>query len=211
MTERLPWRDALRWYRATYRQRLRAEWSLRRVAQRGPRSVVLGKPIVDATDLHVGADFKVWSGPRTTLISGWGRMRIGDRVFVNAGTTIIAVEEITIGDDVAFGTEVYVIDSDSHGTEGRPHRQAPVRIGSGSWLCSRSMVLPGVTIGSRVVVAAGAVVVEDVPDDCMVAGNPGRVVKKLVYPDGCLRAWHDDYCACPQRAEVAARLREDQG
>ena len=187
------------WYRAVYKQQLRGLWTLRKVPH-GKHPVVFGKPIVDATDLEVGDDFKVWSGPRVTLISGWGRLRFGDRCFVNVGTTIIAVEEIVVGDDVAFANDVYVMDSDSHGVEGRPHKQAPVRIGDGCWIGTRAIILPGVTLGKRVLVAAGAVVTRDVPDDCLVAGNPARVVRELTYPPGCKRAWHDEVCPCPKSA-----------
>ena len=108
---------------------------------------MLGSPTVDATDLEIGDDFRIWSGHRQTLISGWGRLRIGDRCFVNVGTVLLCVEEIVVGDDVAFANEVYVMDSNSHGVEGRAHVQAPVRIGDGTWLGARAMVLPGVTIG----------------------------------------------------------------
>jgi acetyltransferase-like isoleucine patch superfamily enzyme len=200
-----PWqlrRLAWKWYRATYRQRLKAVWSLRKVDKRGKRCVVFGDPLVDASDMQVGDEFKVWSGHRKTLISGWGKIRFGDRCFVNVGTTIIAVEEIVVGDDVAFANEVYVMDSDSHGVEGRPHRQAPIHIGDGCWIGARAMILPGVTLGKRVLVAAGAVVNKDVPDDCLVAGNPARVVRELTYPPGCRRAWHDEVCPCPKVAAV---------
>jgi serine acetyltransferase len=77
---------------------------------------------------------------------------------------------------------------------------APVRIGDGSWIGTRAVILPGVTIGRRVLVAAGAVVARDVPDDSLVAGNPARVVRTLSYPPGCLRAWHDHTCACAKLA-----------
>ena len=192
-------RVELQWYAAEYRQRAKARWALRRASRVGRRPVVLGWPTVDATDLEIGDDFKVWQGHRTTLISGWGRLRIGDRVFVNSGTVLISVLEITIGDDVALANEVYVMDSNSHGLEGRPHVEAPVTIGDGTWVGARAMILPGVTIGKRVVVAAGAVVTRDVPDDVLVAGNPARVVRPLEYPPGCKRAWHDAWgCACPK-------------
>jgi hypothetical protein len=56
-------------------------------------------------------------------------------------------------------------------------------------------------------VAAGAVVTRDVPDDYMVGGNPATVIRKLEYPEGCLRAWHDEiWCRCPLREQVAAQL-----
>ncbi|MDP9436251.1 MAG: acyltransferase [Actinomycetota bacterium] len=195
----------LHWHAAALRQGAKARWSLRRARRTGRRAHVLGWPTVDASDLEVGDDFRVWSGHRTTLLSGGGRLRFGDRVFVNCGTVIIAVEEIVVGDDVAFAHEVLVLDSDSHGVEGRPHRQAPVRIGDGCWLGARSTVLPGVTLGRRVLVAAGAVVTRDVPDDVLVAGNPARVVRPLHYPPGCRRAWHDADCPCPRLDGEAAR------
>jgi len=192
--KRIEWQ----WRRAAVRQGLRAKWVLRTATQVGRRAQVLGRPMVNATDLQIGDDFKVWSGHRTTLISGCGRLRIGDRVFINVGTTLLAVQEIVIGDDVAFANEVYVMDSNSHGIEGRSHVEAPIRIGDGTWLGARAMVLPGVTIGRRVLVAAGAVVTRDVEDDVLVAGNPARVVRSLSYPAGCRRAWHDEWCPCPK-------------
>ena len=195
-------RTELHWHLAAARQGARARWSLRAASKVGARAHVLGRPTVDATDLEVGDDFRVWSGHRKTLISGGGRLRVGARVFINCGTVIISVQEIVIGDDVAFAHEVLVLDSDSHGVEGRPHVQAPVRIGDGTWLGARAMVLPGVTIGKRVLVAAGAVVTRDVPDDVLVAGNPARVVRALTYPAGCRRAWHDAWCPCPKVAET---------
>lgn len=190
---------ATQWYAEDLRMRTWAIWSLRKAGKVGARAVVLGRPTVDASDLEVGNDFKVWSGHRKTLISGWGRLRIGDRVFVNCGTVIIAVKEIVIGNDVALANEVSIVDSNSHGLEGRPHVEAPVHIGDGTWVGNRAMILPGVTIGRRVVVAAGAVVTHDVPDDSLVAGNPARLVRALEYPPGCRRAWHDEWgCPCPK-------------
>jgi len=196
-------RIELKWHAAAVRQGAKAHWSLRKARSVGRRANVLGSPTVDATDLEIGDDFRIWSGHRQTLISGWGRLRIGDRCFVNVGTVLLSVKEIVIGDDVAFANEVYVMDSNSHGVEGREHVEAPVRIGDGTWLGARALVLPGVTIGRRVVVAAGAVVTRDVPDDVLVAGNPARVVRSLTYPAGCRRAWHDAWCPCPKVAAVA--------
>ena len=196
LTER---RIALHWWTAELRQRAWGRLQLRRARSVGDKAVVLGRPKIDATDLVIGERFKVWSSHRKTVLSGGGRLRIGDRVFVNCGTVVIAVKEITIGDDVALANEVFVMDSNSHGVEGRPHVEAPVRIGDGTWVGNRAMVLPGVTIGKRVVVAAGAVVTRDVPDDVLVAGNPARVVRALEYPPGCRRAWHDGWgCPCPK-------------
>jgi acetyltransferase-like isoleucine patch superfamily enzyme len=173
------------------RQRAAAQWHLRHCRSVGAQATVLGRPTVDATDMEVGDHFKVWSGHRQTLITGWGRIRVGHRVFINTGVVLFSVVGVTLGNDVALANEAYLMDSDSHGVEGRPVKEAPIRIGDGSWIGARAMILPGVTIGSRCLVAAGAVVSRDVPDDTLVAGNPGRVVRELVYPDGVRRAWHD--------------------
>jgi acetyltransferase-like isoleucine patch superfamily enzyme len=158
---------------------------------------VLGTPIVECDDLEIGDRFQIWSAHRQTLVSGPGRIRIGNGVFINAGVVVYSEVAVTIGNDVALANEAYVMDTSSHGIEGRDPKAAAVVIGDGTWVGARAIVLPGVTIGRRVVVGAGAVVTRDVPDDVMVAGNPARVVRPLTYPPHCLRAWHDQYCYCP--------------
>lgn len=54
-----------------------------------------------------------------------------------------------------------------------------VRIGNDVWIGGNCTILPGVTIGNKVVVAAGAVVTREVPDNCVVGGVPARVIKTL--------------------------------
>lgn len=55
----------------------------------------------------------------------------------------------------------------------------PVKVGNDVWIGGGAMIMPGVTIGDRVVIASGAVVTKDVPDDVVVGGNPARVIKEL--------------------------------
>jgi acetyltransferase-like isoleucine patch superfamily enzyme len=180
------------WWWAYGRQRATAERVLRHAKVVGAQPTALGYGArVDATNLEIGDYFKIWCAHRQTLITGWGRIRIGDRVFINSGVVVVSVLEVTIGNDVAIANEAYIMDTDSHGVEGRPVKNAPVRIGDGSWIGARAIILPGVTIGRRCLVAAGAVVSRDVPDDTLVAGNPARIIRELVYPDGITRAWHD--------------------
>jgi maltose O-acetyltransferase len=178
-----------RWWYAYGKQRANAGWRLRGITT-GIQPTILGAPRVDATDMVVGDHFKIWSGHRRTLISGWGRIRMGDRVFVNSGVVLFSAKAVTIGNDVAIANEAYLMDTDSHGVEGRPVKEAEIVIGDGSWIGARAIILPGVTIGRRCLVAAGAVVSRDVPDDTLVAGNPAREIRQLVYPDGVTRAWH---------------------
>lgn len=183
-------KDEARYWWDYGRQRLNADWRLRK-ATTGRNPTIIGRPRVEATDLVVGDDFKICSNYRMTLVSGWGRIRIGDRVFINSGVVLFSVVEIEIGDDVAIANEAYLTDTNSHGVAGKPARSAPIRIGAGSWVGARSIILPGVSIGARCVLAAGAVVSRDVPADTLVAGNPAVAVRELHYPAGVNRAWHD--------------------
>ena len=54
-----------------------------------------------------------------------------------------------------------------------------IKIGNNINICPNVTILPGVTIGSNVVIACGAIVTKDVPDNCIVAGVPARVVENL--------------------------------
>lgn len=56
---------------------------------------------------------------------------------------------------------------------------ASVTLGKNSWIGSSATILPGVTVGDNAVVAAGAVVTKDVPENTVVAGVPAKVVKEI--------------------------------
>ena len=55
----------------------------------------------------------------------------------------------------------------------------PVRIGNDVWIGGNVTILPGVTIGNNVVVAAGAVVTKDIPDNTLVGGVPAKKIRDL--------------------------------
>lgn len=61
---------------------------------------------------------------------------------------------------------------------GHPHTKGDVIIKNDVWLGANSTIMSGVTIGNGAVVAAHSVVTKDVPDYCIVAGNPARIIKK---------------------------------
>ena len=120
-------------------------------------------------------------------------LRIGDRCLIGRGSHIVAHHSIVIGDDVYAGPYVYITDQ-NHGyadPEVPIGRQWPsnaaVSIGSGSWLGAGVIVLPGAVIGRNVVVAAGSVVRGVVPDCCVIAGVPARVVREYVTGNGWAR------------------------
>src|SRR5215471_8789886 len=112
-------------------------------------------------------------------------LRIGDRCVIGRGSHIVAHQSIDVGDDVFTGPYVYITDqnhkySDPDLPIGRQWPvNAPVSIGAGTWLGTGVIVLPGAVIGKNVVVAAGSVVRGEIPDRCVVAGVPARVVKEF--------------------------------
>ncbi len=109
-------------------------------------------------------------------------LQIGDRCLIGRGSSLVAHLSVEIGDEVFFGPNVYVTDQNHTaadaslpiGAQFEPER--PVRIGAGSWLGTNSVVLPGVQIGERCVVGAGAVVTRDLPDGSVAVGNPARLL-----------------------------------
>jgi acetyltransferase-like isoleucine patch superfamily enzyme len=111
-------------------------------------------------------------------------LTIGDRCVIGRGSHIVAHQSVTLGDDVWTGPYVYITDQ-NHGYEDPDApigRQLPVNrpvsIGAGSWLGAGAVVLPGADIGRNVVVAAGSVVRGTVPDRCVVAGVPAKIVRE---------------------------------
>lgn len=108
---------------------------------------------------------------------------IGDRTYINYNFTALDVCPITIGQDVFIGPQVTLICA-THPLDYRRRTDGinlggPITIKDGAWLGAGVIVLPGVTIGTRSVVGAGAVVTKDVPDDTLVAGVPAKVVRAI--------------------------------
>jgi serine acetyltransferase len=110
-------------------------------------------------------------------------LRIGDRCVIGRGSHIVAHSSVEIGDDVFTGPYVYITDQ-NHGYADpdvpiglQPPVNRDVSIGAGCWLGAGAIVLPGAQLGRNVVVAAGSVVRGQIPDRCVVAGVPARVVR----------------------------------
>lgn len=109
---------------------------------------------------------------------------VGDDVFFNFNCTILDVTPITIGDRCLFGPGVQLYAA-THPIEAKLRGSLqefglPINIGSDVWVGGGAIICPGIHIGDRSIIAAGAVVTKDVPADVIVGGNPARLIKKLV-------------------------------
>jgi maltose O-acetyltransferase len=110
-------------------------------------------------------------------------LRIGAGTFITGPLRIDLHARVTIGERVHIGQDVMLLTVD-HEIGSAEERCAeviasPIEIGDGAWLSSRCLILPGVTVGAGAIVAAGAVVTRDVPENTLVAGVPARVVRSL--------------------------------
>ena len=108
------------------------------------------------------------------------RMTIGKNVTINKGATILSPGKVEIEDNVLIGPEVKIatVNHDFYDRHNLLHF-GKVTIKENAWIGIGAIICPGVTIGRNAVVAAGAVVTKDVPDNVVVGGNPARIIKEL--------------------------------
>lgn len=106
---------------------------------------------------------------------------IGKDVFINSGCHFQDQGGIQIGDGALIGHNVVLatINHDLNPEENRKNHYAPITIGAHVWIGSNATILPGVTLGDWAVVAAGAVVTQDVPPRTVVGGVPAKVLKVI--------------------------------
>lgn len=112
------------------------------------------------------------------------RITIGNRVTSTANLQIAAMSEITIEDDVMFGSNINITDG-LHGYENanepykyqKMFRIAPIRIKRGCWIGQNVVILPGVTIGEFSIIGANSLVTTNIPDKCIAVGTPAKVIK----------------------------------
>jgi len=111
-----------------------------------------------------------------------GGIQIGNYCLLCPGVRIQSASGITIGDNCMLASNAYITDSDWHEVYDRADpvgKSAPVRIGDNVWIGDGAIVCKGVTIGDNSVIGARAVVVRDIPQNSVAAGNPAEVVNVI--------------------------------
>lgn len=127
--------------------------------------------VVNTFDIYTGA--KIYVNENAELILGGG--------YINHNVNISCFKRIEIGTDVVISENVTIRDSDNHSLLGSNKESIqPVKIGSHVWIGLNATILKGVTIGDGAIIAAGAVVTKNVPERCLVAGVPAKVIKENV-------------------------------
>lgn len=143
--------------------------------------------------IHIGAHTLI--GPQVTLSAGlfgeelktptgWS-LRFGDNCSIGRNSFFVSRICIDVGNDVTMAPNVYITDHNHRYDDPNiPIKQqwmseAPVVIGDGCWLGTNAVILPGARLGRNVVVAGGSVVLPgDYPDHAVIAGVPGKVVRR---------------------------------
>lgn len=118
----------------------------------------------------------------TPLYINYGKhTKIGKNVFINFDCIFLDLGGITIEDDVMLAPNVRLL-SEGHPVSPESRHSlmtGHVHIKRNAWIGANATILPGVTIGENAVVAAGAVVSKDVPDNTIAGGIPAKVIKNI--------------------------------
>lgn len=114
----------------------------------------------------------------------------GNDVQINDYVHINALKSVRIGNNVLIASKVFITDLEHGSYKGdendslpdtivikRPLSSKPVVIGNNVWIGELCSILPGVTIGDNSIIGANSVVTKSIPQNCIAAGNPARIIK----------------------------------
>lgn len=114
-------------------------------------------------------------------------IEVGKNFYANFNCTILDVAKVTFGDNCFLAPNVAIY------TAGHPiypttrnsgyEYGKEITIGDNVWIGGNTVICPGVSIGSNTVIGAGSVVTKDIPDWCIAAGNPCKVIRKITEDD----------------------------
>jgi len=156
-------------------------WFSRRLTRHGIVVVSGGRPlpkVINEGGRIVCDNCQFYSGVRLEIGKD-AELRIGKGTYLNRNTLVVARSNVTIGEECRIAWDVVIMDSDQHPVPGKEMQHKPVVIGDRVWIGCRVIVLKGVRIGDRAVIAAGSVVTKDVPAYAVVGGVPARVIARL--------------------------------
>lgn len=152
----------------------------------GPQAVHIGAGCVIGVEVSLAAGFPAQVFPdRCAPV-----ITIGDRCSIGRGGYLVGLSSIVLEDDVTIAPNVYITDHNHTYADlwlpiGQQWpEQADVVIGSGTWIGTGVIVLPGTRIGRHVTVAGGSVVRGEIPDHSVIAGVPAKVVRRWTEEDG---------------------------
>lgn len=136
-------------------------------------------------------------------------IQVGKKFFANYNCTILDVAKVKIGDycqlapNVAIYTAGHPIYPDTRNSMYEYGKE--ITIGDNVWIGGNTVICPGVHIGNNVVIGAGSVVTKDIPDQCIAAGNPCRVLRAITEADK-RTLFHDEQIDEEAWADIQERM-----
>lgn len=141
-------------------------------------------------NLVYGSGFTTGHACRFDLLGEDKALQIGKNCIIGDNVHIVAYEKVIIGDDVLMASKVFISDT-NHGCsrgskqEGpdippndRVLSTCPVKIGDRVWIGENVVILSGADIGNGCIIGANSVITGEIPDNSIVVGAPGRIIKK---------------------------------
>lgn len=161
---------------------------------RGNGKVVIGDNFIFKSDDNINPVCRNIRGAIYTMTPN-SLVEIGDNVGISSAC-IWAKEKIYIGNNVNIGGDCLIMDNDAHPHDYLKRRSnyikevgwnsyletiptAPIVVEDDVWIGARCIILKGVHIGARSIIAAGSVVTKDIPSDSIAGGNPCRILRKM--------------------------------
>jgi len=126
-----------------------------------------------------GNDLKLWG---SCNIKNPHNISIGDNVSINDGAYLNGMGGINIGSDVSISALSIIVSTGLDSTKFKKekvHLNKHIFIGNNVQIGVGAIILSGVNIGNNVIVGAGSVVTKDIESDCIVVGNPAKILKRL--------------------------------
>jgi len=154
-------------------------------------NLIGGSPFISTyLDLYIGDNVTIYGdvGFQAEKVEATPTLIIGNNSYIGPSSRFCVAKNIKIGNNCLIGARCYVADNDSHPTCYIARRNKkiiegdgikPITIGNDVWIGEGACILKGVTIGNGAIVAARAVIVNDVSPFTVVAGNPAKEIKKL--------------------------------
>lgn len=129
------------------------------------------------------------------FIEKGAKIKIGDNCGISSAC-LWAKKSISIGNNVNIGGDCIIMDTDAHNIDFRIRngsirdkngkcfdsisaKSSPIVIENDVWIGARVIILKGVSIGARSIIAAGSVVTKSIPSDCIAGGNPCKVIRQI--------------------------------
>lgn len=120
---------------------------------------------------------KMLFGTRKRSFESGGGTFVNYKCWFDLGADVVIGDKCNIAMNVTFMNSDHDM-ADSERRAGMYHPK-PIIVGDGCWIGANSLIIPGVTIGNGVVIAAGSVVTKDCESDCLYGGVPAKKIKKL--------------------------------